>query len=533
MKKKLIPYEQTGYFSQITLHYLARQQQLHPFYQHNFTLEGFEQAAKSVQKKTYQREELVSVLTKQYQGFNTPPQVSANIRALKQPDTFAIVTGHQPCLFTGPLYFIYKIVSAINLSELLNAACPHYRFVPVYWMGSEDHDFEEINHIHIFGKTLTWQQPRRTATGRLHTQTIAPVIDEFKTLAGNTENSQYLLHLFTHAYLHHNTLAEATRYVVNELFGKLGLVVVNQDDAALKQLFAPIAHAELFETRSYELVQQTNRQLSDFGYTNQAYARPINLFYLTDDFRERVVRSANGNQFEVLNTGLHFTGAQIETELQQHPERFSPNVILRPVYQQLVLPAVAYIGGGGELAYWLQLQSVFDLYGVNYPVLVLRNSVMWIDSPVWNKMKQLGLQPDALFTDTDALVNAFVAENSRHRLNFEPQKQQIQQVFDQILQQAIAVDPTLQASVLAETTKLTNSFEALEAKILRAEKRKFDTSVQQIRNIFGRLFPNGTLQERHDTFSAFYLQHGSQFIETLVQNLNPMEKQFTVLFPES
>ncbi|OWY24005.1 bacillithiol biosynthesis cysteine-adding enzyme BshC [Sphingobacteriales bacterium UPWRP_1] len=530
MKKQTIPYAQTGYFSQTVLHYLANEPQLQHFYRHPFSLDAFEKVVQVATRQNYPRTELVAALHRHYNGFSLLPAVSANLEALEQPNTFAVVTGHQPCLFTGPLYFIYKIVSAINLARQLNTAYPQRHFVPVYWMGADDHDFEEINHVHLFGKTLAWQQPKRTATGRLHTHTVAPVIEELKTLAGNTENSQYLLQLFTQAYLQHDTLAQATRYIVNEWFGQYGLVVVNQDDAQLKQLFAPIAHAELFEAKSYNLVQETNKQLSGFGYVNQAYARPVNLFYLTDDFRERIVRNNLGNGFDVLNTQLHFSDAQIENELKQHPERFSPNVILRPVYQQLVLPSVAYIGGGGELAYWLQLQSVFELYGVNYPMLVLRNSVLWIDSPVWNKMKQLSLQPHALFTTPDALVNAYVAKNSGHVLNFAQPKQQIEQIFDHILQQAVAIDPTLQASVLAETAKMKSSFEVLEAKILRAEKRKFEISVQQIRNIMGRLFPNGTLQERYDNVIAYYLQYGDLFIDTLLKTLDPMEKQFTILY---
>ncbi len=531
MQKNQIDYSQTGYFSNLVLDYLAQKDTVKPFYHYPPSLKSVSQITTDLQQKEFHRTTLVEILNRQYTGFEVSESSQFNINSLLNSDTFTIVTGHQPCLFTGPLYFLYKIISAINLSKQLNELYPTKHFVPVYWIGSDDHDFEEINHIRLFGKTITWHQPVRTATGRLSTNTLQPVFDELKTLVGEGKNSEELLQLLEKAYLQHKTLAQATRYLVNELFGQYGLVIIDQDDAQLKGLFAPTIKQELLEAKSYRLVQDANTQLQQFGYVNQAFPRPINLFYLTDDFRERIERT--DDTYTVNQTGITFTEAEILQELETHPERFSPNVILRPVYQQTVLPSVAYIGGGGELAYWLQLASVFQHYGVNYPMLILRNSVLWIDASNVAKIKAIPLNPQDLFTEVETLVADYVTSNSQHTLNLSEQKELAKQLFDQIQQQVLAIDPTLQASVLAEAAKVNNGIDNLEAKILKAEKRKFDTTVQQIRSMKARFFPNNSLQERHDNFIPYYLQYGKEFITHLVEALDPLDFRFTILQAEN
>ncbi|HRI26799.1 MAG TPA: bacillithiol biosynthesis cysteine-adding enzyme BshC [Chitinophagales bacterium] len=531
MVKHLFPYGATGYFSGLMLHYLQDDEKVRPLYKYPFNADAFEQAVTDVSNRNYNRTALVQILQKQYIGFTPTAATQKNITLFARQNTFAVVTGHQPCLFTGPLYFIYKIVSAINLAHTLNTLYPNNQFVPVYWMGADDHDFDEINHIQLFGKTLTWEQPLRTATGRIPTHTLAPLLTQLEALLGNSHNAQQLMQLFKTAYLEHPTLDQATRYLVNYLFGEYGLVVVNQDNTQLKSLFAPIMEQELTLAQSYQAVMQTNEYLKQHNYPTQAFARPLNLFYLTDEFRERIIFNEYNQLFSVNHTNLAFTLPQIQSLLQQHPERFSPNVILRPVYQQWVLPSVAYVGGGGELAYWLQLKGVFNLYGANYPILALRNSVLWIEEPVYRKMQQLGLLVQDVFTPTGKLTEQYIAKNSQNTLTLAPQTHQLNEIFDQIAQIAQTIDPTLQTTVMAEAAKATNSLQNLEAKLLRAEKRKFDTALQQLSNLMGKLFPDGNLQERTDNFIPYYLAHGNRFIPQLLDHLQPLDKQFCVLTP--
>lgn len=541
-----INYADTHSFSRLFLNYIAGSADLQPFYRYPLRMEGIANSIKDLQNYSHDRQLLCKVLQRQYQHVAQQEAVQQNIAALAKAETFVVATAHQPNLFTGPLYFIYKIVSAIRLAAQLSVAYPHYRFVPMYWMGSEDHDFAEINHLHLYGKTLTWQQTQEGAVGRLPTTTLMPLLDELSDILGNSEAAKTTLQVLQQCYIDNATLGEATRAWVNYLFGQYGLVVINQDDADLKQhVFSHIAHAEIKGIeppaatqlpnmgqatfrRSYDWVRDTDRRLNEAGYDSQAFPRPINLFYLTDNSRARIETDGEG-YFKTYNNAMRWSADQLNEEIAQYTERFSPNVILRPVYQQSVLPAVAWVGGGGELAYWLQLEAVFKAFGVHYPVLVPRNSALWIDESTAQKMARLSLTVRDLFRHTEKLVVEYVNRNSEHELNLFAQKQLLQTAFEQILERALQIDPTLQSSVVGEMTKLNKSIEALEAKMLRAEKRNFDTAAMQIRSIKEKLFPDGKLQERHDNMLPYYIKHGNRFIETLMAAFDPFDQRFTVI----
>ena len=533
MTSSYIQHEQTGFFSQMMLDYLNENDKLKPFYKYNVQIDNFANIIQEKQKNnTCNRAVLVDVLQKQYEPLSKNTLVEENIQLLAKENTFVIVTGHQTNLFTGHLYFFYKIVSCINLCKQLKGFYPDYNFVPIYWMGSEDHDFEEINHVHLFRKTLTWHQEQKGATGRIKTDTLQPLFEELKTLLGDSENAKKLYDLLETAYLKQETLGKATQYLVNELFAKYGLVILDQDSKALKQVFLPKIKQELLQQTAFEPVNQTNEQLEQVGYHQQAYIRNVNLFYLTDNLRERIEFDGK-DTYKVLNTDLQFSQAEILEELEKHPERFSPNVILRPLYQQFVLPCLAYTGGGGEMAYWLQLKAMFDAFEVCYPMLILRNSVLWIDKNQAKKMDEIDLNIADLFRNTEKLVIEYVQANSDFKLDLFAQKEQLKATFEEILAKALKIDKGLHSSVVGEMTKLNNSIERLETKLLRAEKRKFDTATQQIRNLKSRLFPNESLQERHDNFIPFYLKYGEGFAEHLVKHLEPLRKSFLILSEEN
>ena len=530
-----LSYAQTHFFSRLVVDYVEQKESLQPFLRYTPTVELFEAVLKdaTLHYKDLDREQLVQVLLDQYTDEEVGDAVMDNIRQLAQPTTFTVTTAHQPNVFTGPLFFIYKIVSTIRLSETLRKRYPNHRFTPVYWIGSEDHDFEEINHINLFGQTLRWEDEAggRGPVGRLSTDTLQPVLISLKELLGNEPTAQDLWERLERAYGSGLTLAAATRRFVHSLFGKYGLVVLNQDEARFKKLFAPTILRELKVKNSESLVQQTNEQLRQAGYEPQAFPRPINLFYLTEDNqRLRIEWNETVKHYEVLNTELHFSAEEITKEVAEQPERFSPNVILRPVYQQTVLPNVAYVGGGGELAYWLQLKSVFADNGAFYPILLLRNSVLVArQNANGQRLEKLGLTIKDLFRPTNKLIVEYLNRHSKHTLNLYPQKELLTTAFEQILEKAMQIDPTLQSSVVGEMTKLTKAIENLEGKLLKAEKRKFETATGQIENLKQKLFPNNGLQERGDNFMPYYVKYGDTFIEELMEFLDVFEGGFLVL----
>ena len=377
-----ISYRQTNSFSKIVLDYIDNASALQPFYQHTPDLDGIKNAIAARTQFATKRELLVQELKKQYDGIAVSDAVKRNIDQLLLPGTFTITTAHQPNIFTGPLYFLYKILHTIKLSEELKASLPGYSFVPVYYMGSEDADLEELGHTYLEGQKLVWETKQDGAVGRMKVDAeLVKLIDaiEGQLQAGDAGNE--IIGLFRECYCEGNLIQDSTFRLVNELFSKYGLIVLVPDNALLKQSMLSVFEDDLFNQTASGIVEKSSEQLNEL-YKVQANPREINLFYLKDNIRERI--EEHNGKYSVLNTDIIFSADEMKTELKEHPERFSPNVILRGLFQATILPDIAFIGGGGELAYWLELKDLFNHYKVPYPVLILRNSFLVVE----NKWKE-------------------------------------------------------------------------------------------------------------------------------------------------
>jgi bacillithiol biosynthesis cysteine-adding enzyme BshC len=529
MEVSCISYKQTGYFSKIVTNYLDEKPELKSFYNHFPTLKSFKKQFEIKQKQFQHsnRKVLVNSLKKQYLNINKSDLLIQNIELLNQENTFTITTGHQLNIFTGPLYFLYKIVSTINLSKQLKQAYPNHNFVPVYWMATEDHDFEEINYFNFKEHKIKWNIESSGAVGRLATDGFEEVYHKFSNLLGNSENASYLRDLFKKSYLNHSNLAEATRYLVHELFGEYGLIIIDGDDVDLKKIFIPKVEDELLNKTSYEEVSKTNEQLKKLSYKIQVNPRELNLFYLKDKLRERII--FENNQFKINNTKLIFSKEEILEELHQYPERFSPNVLLRGLYQESILPNLCYIGGGGELAYWFQLKNYFEKVNMPFPILLLRNSALFISKKQQAKMRKLNISILDLFKKQELLVNQKIKEISNLKIDFTNQKQFLKQQFIQLKEIAKQTDVSFLGAVNAQEKKQLKGLDNLEKRLLKAEKRKHKDVVNRTILLQNELFPNQSLEERTRNFSEIYQKVGKDLIPELLQHLEPLNLQFTVL----
>ena len=523
MKISKLTYQETGAFAPIVIDYLAENPKLRQYYNYTPDLESFAKAIEEKKSEPIDRELLYSVLKNQYAGYEVIEIVKTNIELFRNKNTFCIVTAHQLNIFTGPLYVIYKIISVINLCRQLKENYSQYNFVPVFWLGSEDHDFEEINHVNLFGKTYTWENKQGGACGAYDPHSLQTLLDELKPVIGDSAHGQYIYDLFSKAYLGQPTLAKSVRYYLNQLFQDKGLVIVDGNDIELKKICSGIVEDELMHKIAFSLVSKT---ISELQYDSQAQPREINLFYLRDKLRERIIQQQN--EFLINRTELKVTFDEVLTELDEHPERFSPNVILRPVFQQKVLPSVAYIGGGSEIAYWLQLKTLFEHFHIQFPVLVLRNSVLVIESAGVKKMKKLDLSISDLFKSEEDLIKKYLKENAGELFSLGNEKTSVTDLFQRILQKAMRADPSLDKAVLAEQQNILNALEKLESKFVKAQKTKSENEVNMIKAIKQKLFPGG-LQERTDNFIPLYLKFGNELFTELYKALDPLEKQFTVL----
>jgi len=526
MNISAVDYSELHIYPKLIRDYLSASPRLNSFYKYPFDFGAFRQVIPDKGITAEHRSILAGVLTEQYAGIQTTSAVRRNIEKLKDADTFTIATAHQPVLFTGPLYVIYKIVSAIHVAERLCREYPDRHFVPVYCMGAEDHDFEEINHVWLSGEKLEWKQDKGGAVGRLSTKDIMPLIDEAeKRLHGKAFASE-ATGLLKEAYGSQPTLARATLHLVDKLFGEYGLVVLIPDNKQLKQLFASVIEEELLHNHSFKLTGQTNHELSALGYEAQVNPREINLFYLGENIRERIVLNPQTKKYDVLNASLSFAGDEMLRLVKDSPECFSPNVMLRPLYQETILPNLAYVGGAGELSYWLQQKRIFDHYGVNFPMLVLRNSAMLVDAGTARKISRAGIELKELFEEEEALIQNFVKRNSNNPLSFDSEREEALGIFEAIRGKVTAVDPTLAGAIEAQKAAFVKGLEGIETKVMRAEKRNFETVITQIKSVKAKLFPGNTLQERVDSFLPYYAQYGDELLRLLKQRFDPFRKEF-------
>jgi bacillithiol biosynthesis cysteine-adding enzyme BshC len=436
---------------------------------------------------------LYEAIKLQYSGVEISNIVETNIELLKDTNTFTITTGHQLSIFTGPIYFIYKILQVIKLTKNLKEKHPEFNFVPVFWLASEDHDFEEIQTVNLFNKSLKWETNQKGPVGRFDFESFKQVIIEFKELF-KVEDSEVNNLLKKYDGL---TLGEATFLFINELFKDFGLVQIDGDNVLLKRQFSSILKSEIETSFSFNAVQSTNEQLLKDDLKLQVHPREINLFYIENNLRERI--QIVENKFFIEGKGA-FTKTELLNELECSPDKFSPNVILRPLYQESVLPNLCYIGGGGEISYWLQLKGVFDSAKVVYPLIQVRNSLLFIDSSTEKKISNLGLSYLDLFKNSNDLKKQYVLRNSSQELDFF-ELEKLVKVFELNLKELTKnLNLGLESYAESEITRFSKQIEGIEQKMIKAEKSKHEQSLNQIDQLKAKLFPGNGIQERTMNF---------------------------------
>ena len=523
-----IPFSSTHVFSKLINDYLEGKGNAMDFVQYAPNVEeGYRSAIEGRKKHPINRNLLFDVLTKQYSNLPQEKAVNDKLALLKKYTTFVVTTAHQPNLFTGPLYFFYKIIHAIQLAASLKATFPDYDFVPVYYMGSEDADLDEVGAFNLDQKKCQWLTKQTGAIGRMQVDdALLGLLKQLESYWSILPQGHKALEILKNAYKKGNTISEATLSFVHAFFGSKGLLVLQPDDTALKAAFIPVMEKELLISFSHETIQPTIAALSK-DYHVQSEGRSINLFYLKDSIRARIEKQ--GEQFIVVDTDIQFTEKEIIAELHQYPERFSPNVILRGVYQETILPGVVFVGGGGELAYWMELKNLFQQLGVHYPLLQLRNSFLLIRQKQSDQWAAMQFEEQDLFKSILELEVAYVKKHTTQALDLKDQINNLSTLYSTIKNEVLKVDPTLgtHADNLAQQAKA--KLLALEKKMVRAEKRKQSVDIQRIHRIKKELFPQDNLQEREEHFSRWVGQFDLSWIDTILEHSTGLESRFRII----
>ena len=535
-----IPYRATGLFSNLVNDYMESKGTAQSFVEYNATIDGYKKAIEQRASFSTNRKVLVEVLQNQYtqltkevsgsSALNNKESfklVNDNVHLLLKENTFTVTTAHQPNIFTGPLYFIYKIVHAIQLAAELKKQFPQHNFVPVYYMGSEDADLQEVGSYNLAGEAYQWNTKQKGAIGRMK------VDDELIQLLQNLEGywsvkslGKEALEVLKQAYQKGKTISEATLALVHGYFGRYGLVVIQPDDAKLKSLFIDVMEKELRTGFSQKAIGATKEKLAS-TYHVQSDGRDLNLFYLKENSRSRIEKQ--GDSYIVVDTDIRFTEEEIVKELHANPERFSPNVILRGVYQETILPGVAFIGGGGELAYWMELKNVFNEVKVHYPILQLRNSFMFMNEKQTAHWNSLGFTLEHLFKPVLELELGYIKNQTKENLALTNHIASLNDLYTSIQQDVIKIDTSLGDHAKNLSIQAQKKLALLEKKMIRAEKRKQQTSIDRIQAIKGSLFPRNSLQERVENFAEWVGDYGWDWVEAIMQHSTTLNPSFTII----
>ena len=529
MSNRYISYRDTNYFNSLFCDYIEGSDDLRPFYNNKPSLESFKNQILSKKEnfKKADRLTLRDVLVKQYSAINVTDEIKQSIDLISAENTFTVTTGHQLCLFTGPLYFLYKIISTINLTEELKIKYPKFNFIPIYWMATEDHDFEEIKSFKYKDKNIIWESNQKGEVGKFITNNLKATLDKFSELLPNNINSDNLVRLFEESYIKSKDLSEATRKLVHELFQDYKLVILDSNERELKKIFSPIIKNELINNLIFNNSLKTIDDLKNKQYKAQVNPRKINLFYLSKDSRNRIINHKDG--FSTDDQKFIWTKDEIINEVNTCPENFSPNVLLRPLYQETILPNICYIGGGSEILYWLELKKCFDESDLCFPILLNRNSVLLVKKKQFGKLSKVNTSVNELFLNQNNLIASKTKLLASAKFDFDDQKLFLMKQFNNLREVTKLTDISFLGAVNAQEKKQLKGLINLEKRLLKANKKKYHSDLSRITSLQNELFPNNSLQERSVNFSEFYSEYGENFINILKENISPLNNKFTII----
>lgn len=519
-----INFEHSG-ISTLIKDYLKQKDKLKPFYALFPHKENYAIQAKDKLSHYQHRQTLVSVLEEQMKNLELTDKQSDNLNLLKKDNTVTVTTGHQLNLMTGPLYFIYKILHVVKICDELNQNQQEIHYVPIFWMATEDHDFQEINHFQDYRSRYEYSAEEGGFVGEISSENTKQSLLSFMENLSDNKFDQKLKQIIRKAYFQKYDLSTATRILVHELLGEFGILILDANHAALKKLMIPYFQKELCENQSQKLVEVTNQKLS--SYKNQAYAREINLFYLENNKRERIEKTKDG--FILVDSHREFSDDEMRHELLNFPEKFSPNVILRPLYQEVVLPNVAYIGGGGEIAYWLQLKSVFENFDTLFPMLVVRNSMLIVPNAMKHKAAKYDLLGPKIFESKSVFKNKFTQKQSELFDELQSLEKNLIQQFESMEKIAEKTSPSFSKMLEAQKQKQLKGYKKMHQRLLKSEQKRFEQEIQKIDEIYAYFYPQNNWQERVINFSEFYSTNGFALFERIYDNLDAFESNFNIL----
>ncbi|MFN4081993.1 MAG: bacillithiol biosynthesis cysteine-adding enzyme BshC [Bacteroidia bacterium] len=500
-----IPLSKTNLVPNIVLDYLNHSELVNDLYQFKHEIESYKSLIQNHHIKQNQRQLLKDNLLNQYNQcgieLGSDSKVLQNINLLSEPNTFTITTGHQLVLAGGPLFVAYKILTAIKVCIDLKKLLPEYNFVPILWLASEDHDFEEISEIFIFNKSLKWRmETNNMPVGTLTLETLKNDILELIEIIDKNETGRSYTELLKKCYLESSNLSEASIKWFHNIFKEYGLVVLEPNQKGFKTTFIDFFKADIFENRVYYNMLEMNKNLEQKAYKPTINAREINTFFIHKDLGRKLIKR-NDKAFYLADSEVSFNESELETLLKSNPELFSPNVCLRPVYQEFILPNLAYIGGPAEVAYWLQLKNVFKGYNLNMPVVLLRQMILMLGSGLKNKVIKSGIEFEDFLNSDEHLKKQFLKINKAEVLSDNIKN--TLDAFQKLIENAREIDEQTAKEILETKLSIKEYLEQKKKSFAKKILEKQDSEFEKVKKVKEKLYPKGIFQERIESLMQY------------------------------
>ena len=486
----------------------------------------------------HSRETLATALKDQYADFNTSAKTQKNISSLNDKKTLAVVTGQQLGILGGPLYTFYKIITAIKLAAFLSERYDEYYFVPIFWLEGDDHDFNEVRGINLisdsngiskiaYGEELIDEDNKGSVGNLKFNESLEPFYLELEKNLRNTEFTAPLLEKIKSFYKSGASFKAAFRELIFWLFDQYGLVIFDPQDSKIKELLKPIFKKEIVDFRIHtEKLVSTSAKLEEV-YHAQVKVRPINLFYSNEEGRYLI--EPVENEFRLKRKRRKFTLEELLSLIESEPGSFSPNVLLRPICQDYILPTSFYVGGPSEISYFAQVMPLYDFYKIESPIVYPRSSATIIEKNIASIIEKFDINLSELFHDPEKLKQKIMDSISKTSVDeiFNNASNHIEVVLDQLKEKLFEFDKTMSDAGSKYKQKIFHDLEILKEKTIEAQKRKYETTLRQVDKVANVILPNSVLQEREINFIYFANKYGTDILKNIFDELaiNKFEHQ--------
>lgn len=528
----------------IFLDYLYNFNNVKDFYNSNFNnKEEYLKKFKAVsESRNNSRQDLNEILTDQYKNFDPSKKTSENILSLKSDKTLAVVTGQQLGIIGGPLYTFYKIITAIKLSRHLSERYDDYNFVPVFWLEGDDHDFDEIRSVNLisennsltkisYNDTIPDEEDRGSVGQLKINDSINSFFQEIDEELRNTEFKEDLISKLKNFYSIGKTFKESFKELIFWLFDEEGLIIFDPQDAKVKNLLKPVFKKEINNFRQHsEKLVSVSAKLEELYHT-QVKVRPVNLFYSNNDGRYLI--EPVENEFRLKRKRIKFTKEELINKIDAEPENFSPNVLLRPICQDFILPTAFYVGGPSEVAYFAQINPLYNFFDITHPIIYPRSSVTILEKNINSIIDKYNLEINDVFEDPEKLKEKVLKSISDIVLDdiFNRSQNQIEIAFDQLKEKLFEFDKTISDASKKYKQKIFHYLDELKGKALESQKKKYEITLRQLDKVSNSIFPNSNLQERELNFIYFAHKYGMDVLKRIFNEIeiNKFKHQIIIL----